>query len=366
MAKRKPIVVSIVGARPQFIKLAPVAARLDDVCRHRVIHSGQHYDHDMSETFFDQLRLPSPDINLNVGSGSHGRQTGRILERCEKALISLRPQMVLVYGDTNTTLAGALAAVKLGIPVGHIEAGLRSFRMSMPEEINRRMTDHISSLLFYPTPTARQNLRTEGIKTGLVNSGDVMYEILHMCLPSVRGRTNLFDEIGITPGKYILVTLHRAENVDDPERLRSFVSILRNIDGPKVFPAHPRVRNALRRFKLAGKLASVPDLILCRPQPYLESLALISAARTVMTDSGGMQKEAYFLGAPCLTLRDETEWVETITQGANTLVGLSQTKIMRALKRRPTGSAKRANYKIRGKAPSAIIAGAVAKYLDTR
>jgi len=366
MIKGKPIVASIVGARPQFIKLAPVAAHLKAVSRHHIIHSGQHYDYDMSDTFFDQLRLPSPDINLNVGSGGHGRQTGRILERCEKALISLRPQMVLVYGDTNTTLAGALAAAKMGIPVGHVEAGLRSFRMSMPEEINRRMTDHISSLLFYPTPTARKNLTTEGIKTGLVNSGDVMYEILHMCLSLVKNRKSLFDEIGIVPGNYILVTLHRAENVDDPKRLSSFVSILRNIEGPKVFPAHPRVKNAIRRFKLTKEVASIPDLILCRPQPYIESLALISSARTVMTDSGGMQKEAFFLGVPCLTLREETEWVETVIRGANTLVGLSHTKIMRALKKRPTGSVRLGKYKVRGQAPSAIIAEAVAKFLDTR
>jgi UDP-GlcNAc3NAcA epimerase len=320
----------------------------------------------MSDTFFEQLRLPSPDINLNVGSGGHGRQTGRILERCEKALISLHPHMVLVYGDTNTTLAGALAAVKLGIPVGHVEAGLRSFRMTMPEEINRRMTDHISSLLFYPTPTARKNLLTEGIKTGLVSSGDVMYEILHMCLPSVKNRKRLFEEIGIIPGEYVLVTLHRAENVDDPERLRSFVSILRNIRGTKIFPAHPRVRRALRRLKLTKKIASIPDLILCRPQPYIESLALIASARVVMTDSGGMQKEAYFLNVPCLTLRDETEWVETVTPGANTLVGLSQAKIQRALKKRQTSSVRLRDYKVRGKAPSAVIAEAVAKFLDTR
>jgi len=366
MTKSKPIVVSIVGARPQFIKLAPVASQLQAVCRHRIIHSGQHYDYDMSDTFFDQLRLPAPDINLDVGSGSHGQQTGRILERCEKALIAMRPQMMLVYGDTNTTIAGALAAVKLGIPVGHVEAGLRSFRMSMPEEINRRMTDHISSLLFYPTPTARKNLMTEGVRRGLVNSGDVMYEILHMCMPLVKRRKDLLNDFGVKSGEYTLITLHRAENVDDPERLRSFVSILRKVKGPKIFPAHPRVKAAIRRLKLNKEVVSIPDLILCRPQPYIESLALISSARTVMTDSGGMQKEAYFLGVPCLTLRDETEWVETITHGGNTLVGLSQRKIMRALRKRSIHSARAGKYKVRGKAPSAIIAGAVAKYLDTR
>ena len=362
----KPVVVSIVGARPQFIKLAPVAARLDTICRHRIIHSGQHYDYDMSETFFEQLRLPAPDINLDVGSGSHGYQTGRILERCEKALRSLRPKMVLVYGDTNTTLAGALAAAKLGLPVAHVEAGLRSFRMTMPEEINRRMTDHISSLLFYPTLTARKNLVAEGIKKGLVSSGDVMYEIMDMGLALVKARKEIFHEIGVNRREYILVTLHRAENVDDPERLRSFISILRALKGPIVFPAHPRVQNALRQFELAKEAASIPHLIMCRPQPYIESLSLIASARAVMTDSGGIQKEAYFLGVPCLTLRDETEWVETVVAGANTLVGLSLPKIRRSLKNPPAKPVRLGRYTIRGRKPSAIIAEAVAKFLDTR
>jgi UDP-GlcNAc3NAcA epimerase len=336
------------------------------VCRHRIIHSGQHYDYNMSQAFFDQLHLPSPDINLNVGSGPHGRQTGRIMERCEKALISLRPQLALVYGDTNTTLAGALAAAKLGIPVGHVEAGLRSYRMTMPEEINRRMTDHLSSLLFYPTPTARKNLLAEGITRGLINSGDVMYEILDTFLPLVQKRKGIFPQMGIKPGEYILITLHRAENVDDPKNLHSFVSILRGLDGPKVFPAHPRVKSTLRRLGFAKEIASVPDLITCRPQPYIESLALISSARAIMTDSGGMQKEAFFLGVPCLTLRNETEWVETVSAGANVLVGLSYAKIKRALKNLQPHSARKRGYTVRGKKPSAIIAEAVAQFLDSR
>ncbi len=365
MAKRKPSVISIVGARPQFIKLAPVAASLAKICRHRVIHSGQHYDHDMSDAFFDQLRLPVPDINLNVGSGDHGRQTGRILESCESALKKLGPRMALVYGDTNTTLAGALAAAKLNIPVGHVEAGLRSFQMKMPEEINRRVADHLSSLLFYPTPMARQNLLTEGITKGLIHSGDVMYEILDDCLPLVTKHKGIFGKVGVDRGGYILVTLHRAENVDNPQRLRRFIAALADIPGPKVFPAHPRIRKNLRRFGLMRAVRAVPGLVICRPQPYLESLALISGARCVMTDSGGMQKEAYFLGVPCLTLRPVTEWVETVEAGANFLVDLSANKIKRALRHIPDFSPRLKRYTVRGRKPSAVIADAIARFLET-
>ncbi len=364
MAKRKPSVVSIVGARPQFVKLAPVAARLKRVCRHHIIHSGQHYDQEMSDAFFNQLRLPAPDVNLNVGSGDHGRQTGRILERCEKALKEFEPQIVLVYGDTNTTLAGALAAAKLHIPVGHIEAGLRSFRMSMPEEINRRVSDHVSSLLFYPTATARKNLLAEGITKGLVNSGDVMYEILDMNLPLIRGYKDVLREFGVNADEYILITLHRAENVDDPGRLKTFVETIRRIGRPMIFPAHPRVRKNLRRFGLLKVVESIPELIMCRPQPYIELLALISAAKAVMTDSGGIQKEAYFLGVPCLTLRPVTEWVETVEAGANVLVDVSPAKISRALNRIPAKPHKLKRYSIKGKKPSVIISGAIAAFLD--
>lgn len=366
MAKRKPSVVSIVGARPQFIKLAPVAAGLKKICRHYIIHSGQHYDRDMSDIFFDQLRLPVPDVDLNVGSGDHGRQTGRILERCERALMDLDPQLVLVYGDTNTTLAGSLAAAKLHIPVGHIEAGLRSFRMTMPEEINRRVTDHLASLLFYPTPTARKNLAAEGIKKGLVDSGDVMYEILDLCRPQVDRRRDIFGELGVDKKDYLLITLHRAENVDDPERLAAFVETAGQISERMVFPAHPRVRKNLRRFGLAKTVRSFSNLTVCRPRPYIDSLALISGAKAVMTDSGGIQKEAFFLGVPCLTLRPVTEWVETVAAGANVLVDISPSKIMRALKRIPDRPPKLKRYTVRGVKPSAVISGAVAAFLDSR
>jgi UDP-N-acetylglucosamine 2-epimerase len=366
MGRRKPTVVSIVGARPQFVKLAPVAACLKTVCHHRIVHSGQHYDRAMSDVFFDQLQLPAPDINLNVGSGDHGRQTARILERCEKALKELDPGLVLVYGDTNTTVGGALAAAKLNIPVGHIEAGLRSFRMTMPEEVNRRVTDHLSSLLFYPTPAAKNNLIAEGIKKGLVNSGDVMYQILDMCLPIVNGRKSVYGEVGVEEQDYILITIHRAENADDPERVKRFIRAIQRISDRMVFPAHPRVRKNLRRFGLMKAIGSISNLIMCRPQPYIESLALIAGAKAVLTDSGGMQKEAYFLGVPCLTLRPVTEWVETVDAGANVLVDMSPQKISRALHHLPKKPVRLKRYTIRGKKPSAVISSAVAAFLDNR
>ncbi len=364
MAKGKPIIVSVVGARPQFVKLAPLARQLRKQCDHLIIHSGQHYDYDMSQAFFEQLQIPKPDINLLVGSGGHGQQTGRVLERCEKALKALKPDMVLVYGDTNTTLAGALAAAKLGLPVGHIEAGLRSFRRSMPEEINRVMADHISDLLFYPTPTARANLRHEGITAGLVRSGDLMYEILDGFRPIIEERKSILQRYGLKSGDFILITLHRAENVDDPERLKRFVEIMEQINQTRLLLVHPRTAKNLRCFKLIGRLKKIEGLIIDQPQPYIETLALMSQAAAVMTDSGGIQKEAFFLGRPCLTLRPETEWVETVDEGGNFLVDLSMTKIQRALhavgkkRRRP-------NYKIGGKRPSEIIAAAILKYLHS-
>lgn len=362
MIKNKAVVVSIVGARPQFIKLAPLAGHLKRKCRHLIIHSGQHYNYEMSQAFFDQLHIPKPDLNLNVGSGGHGRQTGQILERCEKALISLQPRMVLVYGDTNTTVAGALAAAKLGIPVGHIEAGLRSFRRTMPEEINRIMTDHISDLLFYPTPTARKNLYREGITRGLTRSGDLMFEILDGCLPIIRRNKRVFRNHGVDEDDYILITLHRAENVDDPQRLERFVEIMEQSAGPKLFLAHPRTIKNLKQFKLLGRLKEVEGFILDRPQPYLETLTLMSGAAAVMTDSGGIQKEACFLGRPCLTMRPETEWVETVEAGANYLVDMSPTKIRRALKR-PSNKRRKPIYRVNGKKPSEIIGSSIINYL---
>jgi len=362
MAKKKPVIVSIVGARPQFVKLAPLSKHLKKRCRHIIMHSGQHYDYEMSQAFFDQLRIPEPDISLSVGSGLHGRQTGRILERCEKALISITPDMVLVYGDTNTTLAGALAAAKLAIPVGHIEAGLRSFRRTMPEEINRITADHLSDLLFYPTAAARQNLRREGLNKGLIHSGDLMFEILHECQSLIARRRNVFKNHGVREGEYILVTMHRAENVDDPARLEKFVAILERLERPVLFLAHPRTMKNLKRFRMTSRLKKLNHVIIDRPQPYIETLTLISGSAAVMTDSGGVQKETCFLRRPCLTLRPETEWVETVAGGANHLVDLSWPRIRRVLKEsRPVRRS--IATRISGRLPSQIIGNAIMDYL---
>ena len=364
-ARQRKVVVSVVGARPQFVKLAPLAPALGAAFRHRIVHSGQHYDYELSQAFFGQLDIPAPDINLKVGSGSHGRQTGQILEQCEKALIRLKPDMVLVYGDTNTTVAGALAAAKLNIPVGHVEAGLRSFRMDMPEEINRKMTDHLSALLFYPTAAARGNLLREGITRGLVAGGDLMYEMLDACRPSLPDHAGVLQQFGLEKEKYLLITMHRAENTDDRDRLRAFIDIAGSISEPMLFLAHPRTIGSLRRHNLLKKISAIPNLILGRPQPYFETLALIRQARMIMTDSGGIQKEAGFLGRPCLTLRTETEWVETVRSGANTLVDLSPAKIHRAL-RQPWKRRPQVKATVSGRLPSQLITAAIQRYLRRR
>lgn len=360
--KRRKIVVSVVGARPQFIKLAALAPRLKTAFRHIIVHSGQHYDFALSESFFSQLHIPAPDLNLKVGSGGHGRQTGRILERCEQALVSLKPNLVLVYGDTNTTLAGALAAAKLHIPVGHIEAGLRSFRRTMPEEINRVVADHLADLLFFPTAAARGNLLHEGLTAGLVSSGDLMYELLDDCRPLLNQNQKLLQKFGVASKEFILITMHRAENTDDPRRLRAFVDILESISEPLLFPMHPRTLKQIRQAGLTKRISDIPHLTVIKPLPYVETLTLLSHARAVLTDSGGIQKEACFLGCPCLTLRPETEWVETVASGANQLVDLSWPKIRRALtvSRR---SHRRPKSTVRGQRPSHIITTAVERFL---
>lgn len=362
MASKKPVVISVVGARPQFVKLAALAKPLSRICRHIIVHSGQHYDYALSQAFFKQLRLPQPDYNLQVGSGSHGQQTGRIMQRFESLLKAQSPDIVLVYGDTNTTLAGALAAAKLNIPIGHVEAGLRSFRRDMPEEINRRLTDHMSTLLFYPTSAARTNLRLEGITSGLIYAGDVMYEILEDYRSVINNHQNIISKLGVIPGKYYLTTLHRAENTDTPEQLQRFLNIMKNLPGPTVFLMHPRTSRRFRQFQLMKQLKSINKLIIAQPQPYRETLQLISQAAMVMTDSGGMQKEACYLGRPCLILRRETEWVETLASGTNVLVDLSLAKVRKALRRmRPRR--KKSLCRINGHKPSEIICQAIADHL---
>jgi UDP-N-acetylglucosamine 2-epimerase len=321
-----PTVLTVVGARPQFIKAAPLSRALRRRVREVLVHTGQHYDRDMSQAFFDELGIPAPDRHLGIGSGSHGRMTGRMLESLEAVMRDVRPGLVLVLGDTNSTLAGALAAAKLGIPVAHVEAGLRSFDPRMPEEINRRLTDHVSQLLFCPTPTAVANLRAEGITRGVHRVGDVMMDAVRQNL--ARARRARPRPGAPEPRSYYLATLHRQENVDDPRRLVAILGALQGLPHPTVLPVHPRTRKAIGRLRLRPG----GGLRLRAPATYLEMLVLESGARAVLTDSGGVQKESFMLGTPCVTLREATEWVETLEGGANRLAGADPARIRRAVR----------------------------------
>ena len=318
-------VLTVVGARPQFVKAAPLSRALRRRVREVLVHTGQHYDRDMSQAFFDELGIPRPDRHLGIGSATHGAMTGRMLEALETAMRETSPGLVLVLGDTNSTLAGALAAAKLGIPVAHVEAGLRSFDPAMPEEINRRLTDHVSRLLFCPTPTAVANLRAEGITRGVHRVGDVMMDAVRQNLARARRRPRPAGSPA--PGSYYLATLHRQENVDDPRRLTAILRALAALPHPTVLPVHPRTRKAIGALGLraGGRLR------LTAPATYLEMLVLERGARAVLTDSGGVQKEAFILGTPCVTLRDTTEWVETLDSGANRLTGADPARIRRAV-----------------------------------
>jgi UDP-GlcNAc3NAcA epimerase len=320
----RPVVVTVVGARPQFVKAAPLSRALRRRVREVLVHTGQHYDPEMSQAFFDQLGIPAPDRHLGIGSGSHGAMTGRMLEALEKVVQEVRPGLVIVLGDTNSTLAGALAAAKLDVPVAHVEAGLRSFDRRMPEEINRRLTDHVSRLLFCPTPTAVRNLRAEGIRRGVHRVGDVMMDAVLQNLGHAR---RLFPSAPRpAPGTYYVATIHRQENVDEAERLVALLGALERLPHPTILPVHPRTRERMKRLGLepGGALRLVP------PQGYLAMLLLQRGARAVFTDSGGIQKESFILGTPCVTLRDTTEWVETLKGGANRLVGADPKRILAA------------------------------------
>jgi UDP-GlcNAc3NAcA epimerase len=313
-------IVTIVGARPQFIKAAAFsrAWRSRPGCSECLIHTGQHYDENMSDVFFRELSIPTPEITLGVGSGSHGVQTGRMLAAIEEVLQAERPDALLVYGDTNSTLAGALAAAKLQVPVAHIEAGLRSFNRAMPEETNRVLTDHVSDWLLAPTETAVANLRREGLDGRHVHHvGDVMYDIALLAAPLADRLATFPAALGLRPREYLLVTVHRAENTDDPRRLRTVFTALEEAGRrwPVVMPVHPRTRKALATLDLIPKKVQLLD-----PVGYLDMLNLTRGARMVMTDSGGLQKEAYFHRVPCLTLREETEWTELVEAGWNQLL----------------------------------------------
>jgi UDP-GlcNAc3NAcA epimerase len=316
-------ITSIVGARPQFVKAAAVIRALEarSSVQHVLVHTGQHYDDNMSEIFFRELEIPRPDYCLGVGSAPHGAQTGRMLESLERVVTQTVPDWVLAYGDTNSTLAAALAAVKLHISVGHVEAGLRSWNRRMPEEINRVLTDHASDLLFAPTATAVENLRREGIPQGrIVFTGDVMYDTAVFYGEKADAQSRILQKLSLRPGSYILATIHRAENTDDNERLASIFHGLERVaqEIPVVLPLHPRTRNALKEMLLLGNVEE--RLLIIDPVGYLDMVMLERKAHLIATDSGGVQKEAFFYQVPCATLRDETEWVELIELGWNRLV----------------------------------------------
>lgn len=326
-------VLTIVGARPQFIKCAPVSRQLRKVATEVLVHTGQHYDDNMSEVFFRELEIPKPDYNLGVGSGSHGTQTAEMLRKIEDVLVSERPDTMLVYGDTNSTLAGALVAAKLNVPVAHVEAGLRSFNRRMPEEINRVVTDHLSHCLLCPSPLSTKNLAQEGITKGVHLVGDVMYDALLFNMKIASTQSNILGRLDLQPKCYFLSTVHRAENTDDPKRLQAIVKALKDISRicPVVWPVHPRTRKVLERQCLT--MVDSEDLILIDPVSYLDMLLLEKEARAVLTDSGGVQKEAFWLQVPCITLREETEWTETVDLGWNVLVGANADAIATAVER---------------------------------
>ena len=322
-------VVSVVGARPQFIKAATMSRELRKRHHEFLVHTGQHYDYEMSGVFFDGLEIPRPDVNLSVGSGPHGGQTGAMLEGIERILLTERPNWLLVYGDTNSTLAGALAASKLQISVVHVEAGLRSFNRRMPEEVNRVIADHLSELLLCPSRTAINNLAAEGLTRNVHLVGDVMLDALNCAREHVRKVAPvILDRLGLKERRYLLVTVHRSENTDDVERLSGILQALNALDETVVFPVHPRTRKVIE----AGGHKLLAHVRLIDPVSYFEMVSLTGLARLVLTDSGGLQKEAYWLGVPCITLREETEWIETVETGWNTLVGSDSERIVQAVR----------------------------------
>jgi len=379
-------IVSIVGARPQFIKLAPLVKAIQELTKsnsklnikHLIIHTGQHYDYEMNKIFFDELGIPEPDYNLEVGSGSHGWQTGEIIKRAEEVLIKEQPEWVLVYGDANSTLSGALTAAKLHIPVAHVESGLRSYNKKMPEEINRVLTDYSSNVLFCPTENAARNLKKEGftniINKGklissssfnktltsnaqfplVINVGDIMYDSLLMSLKIAEKNSIILEKLKLSPKKYYLATLHRAENTDDKNRLKNILEALIEIskENPVIFPIHPRTKKSLETFQLSS--LNFNQLLLVDSISYFDMLIVQKNAKKILTDSGGVQKEAYILKVPCVTFRDETEWIETLKGEWNVLVGAKREKIIKATQYfRSKGN--HYNYFGRGKTAKKIV-----------
>lgn len=320
-------IITVIGARPQFVKAAAVSNSLRKEHEEIIIHTGQHYDENMSKVFFEELSIPKPDYNLGVGSGNHGEQTGRMMIELEKIYLKEKPDLVMVYGDTNSTLAGALCASKLLIPVAHVEAGLRSFNMNMPEEQNRILTDHISKYLFVPTNTAVANLKNEGLSDKIYNVGDVMYDAILHFTKIAKEKSHVIEKLNIESGKYILATIHRAENTDNMQRLKSIIEALNNSPITILLPLHPRTKKYMEEYglKLTGNVKVID------PVGFLDMINLENNAQKIVTDSGGVQKEAFFMKKPCITMRDETEWVETVQTGWNTIVGADKNRIEEAL-----------------------------------
>jgi UDP-GlcNAc3NAcA epimerase len=324
-------ILTVVGNRPQFIKAAAVSGPLREHHEEILVHTGQHHDDSLSRVFFAELGLPRPDRELGIGGGSNTSQTARMLAALEPLLGELSPDAVLVYGDTNSTLAGALAAAQAAVPVVHVEAGMRSFDRAMPEERNRVLSDHLAELLLCSSETAAENLRAESVAGRIELVGDVMVDVALRRQPSARSDTETPARHGVQSGEYLLLTAHRAGNVDDPQRLQTLVELIEALPPPVVFPLHPRTAARLEEFDLRERLAAVDGLHVSEPLGYVEFSALLCQARAVLTDSGGVQKEAYLAGVPCITLRANTEWVETVQTGWNTLVDLDSAAALAAL-----------------------------------
>jgi len=329
--KKKNKILTVVGARPNFIKIAPLFEELKrfESIRPILIHTGQHYDYELSRIFFQDLKIPRPDYNLGVGSGLHGEQTGKAIIKLEKICIKEKFNLGIVVGDVNSTLAGALVMIKLHVPLAHIEAGLRSFNLFMPEEVNRRLTDHVTDLLFCPTKTAVENLKKEGIKHGIYNVGDIMYDAFLKGTEIARRKSKILKKLNLKPRNYYLATVHRAENTDKRKRLESIVSAFLKIKN-LILPCHPRTEKYLKQYRLWKKLNQKIKII--KSVGYIDMLWLEKNARKILTDSGGVQKEAYFSKVPCITLRDKTEWVETVKDGWNILADVSKYKILNAVR----------------------------------
>lgn len=342
-------VLTLVGARPQFIKAAPVSRELRKENKEILVHTGQHYDDNMSAVFFDELNIPKPDYNLGVGSASHGKQTADMLVSIEKLILNEEPDWIIVYGDTNSTIAGSLAASKLNIPIMHIEAGLRSYNKKMPEEVNRILTDNISTILSCPTKTAVKNLIDEGFnnvyKNGellededdkkiefntnkplVINTGDVMYDAVLYNRKLAENQSDILNEFNLKSADYYLATVHRAENTDNKNHIKNIFDKFIELPKKVILPIHPRTKNKLKEYELEYLLDN-KNIRIIDPVGYLDMISLVSNADKVLTDSGGVQKEAFMLGTPCITLRDETEWVETVEYGRNILVGLGASEL---------------------------------------